>query len=143
MAFSSNLFDWTRCSANPIIRNTPGGYDEVFCSDPKVFHDGEHWTMFYFGVGRGGAHITVAFSRDLIHWTKHPEPLYKAGGHPTALDKKYAHKISLVFNPKNQTFYMFYCAVGKKGRGIGLITSSPVKSVFTLRQRCVSGVEKP
>ncbi len=131
LAFSSNLFDWTRCSANPIIRNTPGGYDEVFCSDPKVFHDGEHWTMFYFGVGRGGAHITIAFSRDLIHWTKHPEPLYKAGGHPAALDKKYAHKISLVFNPKNETFYMFYCAVGKKGRGIGLITGSPVKSVFS------------
>jgi hypothetical protein len=77
----------------------------------------------------------IAFSRDLMHWTADPEPLYKAGGNPSGLDKRYAHKISLVYNPKNDTFYMFYDAVpgnppGKKGptegRGIGLITSRPI-----------------
>jgi len=26
----------------------------------------------------------AAFSRDLEHWTAHPEPLYKAGGNPAA-----------------------------------------------------------
>ena len=88
-----------------------------------MFRDGDHWVMFYFGVGRGGAHIMAAFSRDLLHWTPHPEPLYKAGGHPGGLDKTYAHKISLVYQPKNETFYMYYCAVGNKGRCIGLITS--------------------
>ena len=103
-----------------------GGYDEKFCSDPKVFRDGGHWTMIYFGVGRGGAHVMVAFSRDLVHWTAHPEPLYKAGGNPSGLDKQYAHKISLVWNPANETFYMHYCACGPKGRGIGLITSKPL-----------------
>jgi predicted GH43/DUF377 family glycosyl hydrolase len=87
----------------------------------------DHWTMIYFGVGRGGAHIMIAFSRDLVHWAAHPEPLYKAGGHPGGLDKTYAHKISLVYNPENDTFYMFYCAVGNKGRGIGLITSKPLQ----------------
>ncbi len=138
VAFSSNLLDWKRHPENPIVRNTPGGYDEVFCSDPKVFRDGDHWTMFYFGVGRGGAHIMAAFSRDLIHWTKHPEPIYKAGGHPGGLDKKYAHKISLVFNPRDKTFYMFYCAVGVKGRGIGLITSSPIKRSPNGSEGCVS-----
>ncbi|MCX7006801.1 MAG: hypothetical protein NTY53_06070, partial [Kiritimatiellaeota bacterium] len=106
--------------------------DEKFCSDPKVFRDGDHWTMFYFGVGRGGAHIMIAFSRDLVHWTAHPEPLYKAGGNPSGLDKQYAHKIALIFNPKNETFYMFYNAVpGKRGptggRGIGLLTSKPLQ----------------
>ena len=126
LALSDNLFDWRRHDANPILRNSAGGYDETFCSDPKVFRDGDHWTMFYFGVGRGGAHVMIAFSRDLLHWTKHPEPLYRAGGHPDGLDKTYAHKISLVYDPKNETFYMFYCAVGDKGRGIGLITSSPL-----------------
>jgi hypothetical protein len=96
-----------------------------------VFRDGDHWTMFYFGVGKGGAHIMIAFSRDLVHWTAHPEPLYKAGGNPSGLDKQYAHKISLLFNAKNETFYLFYNAVpGKRGatggRGIGLITSKPL-----------------
>ncbi len=126
LATSDNLLDWTRHAGNPVVRNRPGGYDEKFCSDGKVFRDGDHWTMFYFGVGRGGAHIMVAFSRDLLHWTAHREPLYKAGGHPGGLDRQYAHKISLVYNPRNETFYMYYCATGDRGRCIGLLTSKPL-----------------
>jgi hypothetical protein len=126
LAFSTDLLNWMRYPANPVIRNRPGGYDAQFASDPKVFRDGDHWTMFYFGVGRDGAHIMVAFSRDLVHWTAHPEPLYKAGGNPSGLDQQYAHKISLVYNTKNETFYLYYCACGNQGRGIGLITSKPL-----------------
>jgi len=126
VAFSADLLNWMRYPANPVLRNRKGGYDERFCSDGKVFRDGDHWTMFYFGVGRGGAHIMIAFSRDLVHWTAHPEPLYKAGGNPSGLDKRYAHKISLVWNPADETFYMHYCACGPRGRGIGLITSKPL-----------------
>ncbi len=122
-AVSTNLLDWKRYPSNPIVRVRPGGYDAQFCSDGKVFRDGDHWVMFYFGVGRGGAHIMAAFSRDLQRWTSHPEPLYKAGGHPGGLDKQYAHKISLVRNPANDTFYLHYCACGNKGRCIGLLTS--------------------
>jgi hypothetical protein len=126
LAFSTDLLHWLRYPANPVLGNRPDGYDAQFASDPKVFRDGDHWTMFYFGVGRGGAHIMIAFSRDLVHWTAHPEPLYKAGGNPSGLDQQYAHKISLVWNPANKTFYLFYCACGNKGRGIGLITSKPL-----------------
>ncbi len=125
IATSNNLLGWRRYPSNPVLRVRPGGYDSQFCSDPKVFRDGDHWVMFYFGVGRGGAHIMAAFSRDLLHWTSHPEPLYKAGGHPGGLDSQYAHKISLVRNPDNDTFYLYYCAVGNRGRGIGLLTSRP------------------
>ena len=127
LATSTDLFAWKRHAGNPIIHNRQGGYDEKFCSDPKVFRDGDHWTMIYFGVGQGGAHIMVAFSRDLVHWTSHPEPLYKAGGNPSGLDKQYAHKISLVYEPRNEIFYLYYCACGNKGRGIGLITSKPLQ----------------
>jgi len=127
LAFSTDLLHWMRYPANPVIRNRPDGYDSHFASDPKVFRDGDHWTMFYFGVGRGGAHIMVAFSRDLVHWTAHPGPLYPAGGNPSGLDKQYAHKISLVYNPRNETFYLYYCACGSQGRGIGLITSKPLR----------------
>jgi hypothetical protein len=122
-ATSTNLLDWKRDPANPLVRVRPGGYDSQFCSDGKVFRDGDHWVMFYFGVGKGGAHIMAAASRDLQHWTAHPEPLYRAGGHPGGLDKTYAHKISLVYRAETDTFYMYYCAVGNQGRGIGLISS--------------------
>jgi predicted GH43/DUF377 family glycosyl hydrolase len=126
LALSADLLKWTRHPANPVVPNRPGGFDADFASDPKVFRDGDHWTMLYFGVGKGGAHIMAAFSRDLLQWTAHPEPLYKAGGNPSGLDKQFAHKISLVFNPKNETFYLYYCACGNQGRGIGLITSKPL-----------------
>ena len=126
LARSDNLIDWRRHPDNPVLRVRPGGYDEQFTSDAKVFRDGDYWVMFYFGVGRGGAHVMVAFSPNLVHWTAHPEPLYKAGGHPDGLDSQYAHKISLVYRPDTDTFYMYYCAVGAKGRGIGLITSRPI-----------------
>lgn len=126
LATSKDLLAWHRYPGNPVVRNRAGGYDGRFCSDGKVFRDGNHWVMFYFGVGRGGAHIMAAYSLDLFHWTARYEPLYKAGGNPSGLDKTYAHKISLVFNPRNRTYYMFYNAVGVKGRGIGLIASRPL-----------------
>ncbi len=127
LATSADLLNWKRHAANPILRCRHGGFDEKFCSDPKVFRDGDHWTMIYFGVGRGGAHVMAAFSHDLLNWTSHPEPLYAAGGNPSGLDKQYAHKISLVFEPSEKTFYLYYCACGTKGRGIGLVTSHPIQ----------------
>jgi predicted GH43/DUF377 family glycosyl hydrolase len=123
LALSNDLVHWTRYPYNPVLSIRKGHYDSNFASDPKVYKDGDHWTMIYFGVGKGGASIMVAFSRDLIHWTADPEPLYKFGGHPTGLDTQYAHKISLVYNPSNDTSYIYYCAVGNKGRCIGLLTS--------------------
>lgn len=127
LATSSDLLNWRRHPGNPVVRNTPGGYDEQFCSDGKVFWDEDHWVMIYFGVGRGGAHIMAAFSSDLEHWTVHPEPLYKAGGNPSGLDRQYAHKVSIVYEPTSDTYFMFYNAVGDRGRGIGVITSRPVR----------------
>jgi len=127
LAFSEDLLIWKRYEKNPVIPVGPkGSYNDRFSADGKIFRDGDHWTCFFFGVGKGGAHIMIAFSRDLLHWTVDPEPLYKAGGNPSGLDQKYAHKISLVYNPKNETFYLYYCATGNKGRGIGLITSKPL-----------------
>ncbi len=128
MATSVDLLHWERYEHNPVIPvGAEGSFNERFSSDAKVFWDKDHWISFFFGVGQGGAHIMAAFSRDLYHWTVDPEPLYKAGGNPSGLDGQYAHKISLVWNPSNETYYMFYCAVDKKNRrGIGLITSKPL-----------------
>jgi predicted GH43/DUF377 family glycosyl hydrolase len=127
MAISDDLLHWGRYENNPVIPVGPeGSYNERFSSDAKVFRDEDHWIAFFFGVGKGGAHIMAAFSRDLHQWTVDPEPLYKAGGNPSGLDAQYAHKISLVWNPSDDTYYMYYCAVDKNNRrGIGLITSKP------------------
>ncbi len=127
IAISENLTDWERQTENPVLPiGEKNSYNQKFSSDPKVYRDGDHWTCFFFGVGKQGAHIMAAFSRDLLNWTIDPEPLYKAGQNPSGLDKQYAHKTSLVWNPSNQTFYLFYNAVGTQGRGIGLISSEPL-----------------
>ncbi len=127
LATSEDLWSWTRFPDNPVIANGPeASYHQVFCADGKVFRDEDHWVMIFFGVGRGGAHIMAAYSYDLVQWTVDPEPLYKAKGHPNGLDSQYAHKVSILWNPENETFYMFYNAVGDKGRGIGLLTSKPL-----------------
>ncbi|MCP4638778.1 MAG: hypothetical protein GY851_00020, partial [bacterium] len=52
LALSENLLDWKRHTGNPVVKVRAGNYDEKFASDPKVYRDGDHWTMFYFGVGR-------------------------------------------------------------------------------------------
>jgi len=128
VAFSDDLVEWKRHNKNPIIPHGPAGsYNEQFSADGKVFKDGDHWVMFFFGVGRGGAQIMAAYSYDLLDWTIDPEPLYMSGGHPDGLDEKYAHKISLVYHKTSDTYYMYYNAVGKNGRGIGLLTSKPIQ----------------
>jgi len=143
LASSSNLKVWRRYDKNPVVSvkktyecaKNDVSYDSQFASDAKVFWDpGEnendgHWVMFFFGISARAhwmAHIMIAFSKDLIHWVTDPIPLYFAGGNPNGLDKQHAHKISLVWNSQNDTWYLFYCAVGDAGRGIGLITSQPL-----------------
>jgi len=133
LATSTDLHNWVRHEDNPILRvggdstddTINDGYDTQFAADAKVFFDRDekHWVMFYYGVGKGAAHIMVAYSKDLINWIRDPIPLYTAGSNPSGLDKQYAHKISLIW--KDKMWYMFYCAVGESNgsRGIGLITS--------------------
>lgn len=122
LATSTDLKCWTRYEKNPIVPvGEVGSYNEVFSADGKVFYDEDHWVMIFFGVGKDGAHIMTAYSQDLKKWVTDPQPLYCSGGNPSGLDKNYAHKVSLV--KKEGKYYMYYCAVSDKGRGIGLIVS--------------------
>lgn len=128
---ANNTSLWVRYPKSPIIANGgPTSYDSSKASDPKVFWDGEQgvWIMFYFGLGGGGgghADIMFAFSHDLLTWTKDPVPLYKAGGHPQGVDAEHAHKVSLVYD-SDGVGYLYYTAVGPRGRGIALLTSRPL-----------------
>ena len=118
---------WRREPSNPVLPvGAPGAWDTYQAADPKVWWDGDHWVMFYFGNGGGsGAAIMAAFSTDLVHWEKDPTPLYEPGGHPGGLDQQHAHKVWLVYDDKG-VGYLYYTAVGPHGRGIALLTSEPV-----------------
>eukprot|EP00039_Didymoeca_costata_P023566 m.7531 g.7531 ORF g.7531 m.7531 type:complete len:475 (-) comp3729_c0_seq2:12-1436(-) len=128
---SHNESLWIRYPGNPVLPSgPPGAFDTGMASDPKVFWDDEAqaWVMFYFGLGDGSdghADILIAFSTDMVHWDRDPEPLYKAGGHPKGIDSQYAHKISIIYDSEG-IGYLYYTAVGKLGRGIALLTSKPL-----------------
>ena len=122
----SNGTLWARQPSNPVLPTGIGdAWDTYQAADPKVWWDGDHWTMLYFGNGGGsGAAIMTAFSTDLLIWEKDPVPLYKPGGHPAGLDKQHAHKVWVIYH--SGVGYMFYTAVGPQGRGIALLTSAPL-----------------
>eukprot|EP00658_Telonema_sp_P-2_P061997 TRINITY_DN50657_c0_g1_i1.p1 TRINITY_DN50657_c0_g1~~TRINITY_DN50657_c0_g1_i1.p1 ORF type:complete len:427 (+),score=84.52 TRINITY_DN50657_c0_g1_i1:100-1281(+) len=126
-----NRSEWVRNPASPVLPSGPAGSpDTAMASDPKVFWDEVQkvWVMFYFGLGdstHGHADILIAFSTDLLHWEKDTTPLYEAGGHPMGIDSQHAHKISIVY--EDDVGYLFYTAVGPKGRGIALLTSKPLQ----------------
>ncbi len=109
MAYSRDLFHWTRCPENPILPVTPGAWDSVFASDPVVMYDSreKRWVMFYYGLGNLSACDGVALSDDLIHWEKHPAPILTIGG-PGTIDSKYAHKPGIIYH--DGMLYHFYCA---------------------------------
>ena len=138
----TNTSLWSKYSGNPIIPSGPAGsYDTGMASDPKVFFDDELgcWVMFYFGLGdasSGHADIMMARSFNLLQWEKDPVPLYKAGGHPNGIDAQHAHKISLIYH--NGTGFLYYTAVGPKGRGIALLTSQPLPAELTQDQETVN-----
>lgn len=105
-AFSSDLRHFARCAENPLLRVSPGRWDERFVSDPCIVQDEGLWFNFYFGYGAGHAQEGLACSRDLLHWEKLPEPLL-AHGAAGAPDENHAHKASVFY--WDGTLYHFYC----------------------------------
>lgn len=119
MAVSEDLKDFVRCRENPVLKVTPGSWDERFVSDPYIVQDGECWVNFYFGLGNvdadgnpypdghGHAQEGLALSEDLIHWEKVREPILTYGG-PGSNDSGHAHKASIIYY--EGVLYHFYCA---------------------------------
>jgi predicted GH43/DUF377 family glycosyl hydrolase len=108
-ATSRDLLHWTRCPGNPVLRLGPdGAWDSKFCSDPWICRFEGLWVMFYFGFDSGHAQDGVAFSEDLLHWTKWPEPILRVG-EPGSLDSRHAHKPGVIWH--EGVLYHFYCAV--------------------------------
>jgi len=119
LATSPDLFNWTRCPANPVLPHGPdGAWDSAFASDPIVFRHGDLFVLFHFGFDGKNAREGLAVSRDLVKWTKRPRPIIDIG-RPGSLDGQHAHKPSVVWH--KGAFYHFYCSV-RDGDGYRTIT---------------------
>lgn len=112
-------------AGNPILRGTPGEWDEAGVGRAVVQHmEGQDWRMWYDGFCKGGAlKVGYATSKDGIHWTKYEgNPVFEAseeweGNTTSATSVVYA----------NGLFYLYYWAPGHlkppKMKRIGLAVS--------------------
>ncbi len=124
MAVSDDMLNWRRVGDVPVISDgDPAKF--AISGDPMIRRIGDVWVMFYFGCGwrRSGAFDTFACSYDLKHWTKWEGKLLIEPSEP--YDATYAHKPWVI--KRNGVVYHFYCAVGNKGRGIALATSTKLR----------------
>eukprot|EP00037_Helgoeca_nana_P022532 m.230255 g.230255 ORF g.230255 m.230255 type:complete len:506 (+) comp26021_c0_seq1:272-1789(+) len=126
--FTAKKSMWKENAASPVIASgLPDSVDSSMASDPKVYFDDAQgvWVCIYVCLGGstgGHADICIAFSTDLVRWDKEDTPIYVAGGHPSGIDTTHAHKVSLIYDADG-VGYLYYTAVGPKGRGIALLTS--------------------
>lgn len=63
---STNLWDWERSPANPLLID---GFD---ARDPNVLRDGKQWILYYTATStpEGGNHLVASVtSTDLTHWS--------------------------------------------------------------------------
>ncbi len=144
VACSDDLVHWTRHEGNPVVRNGPAGApDERFAADPCVLRDGDHWVMFYYGLGAdGAARELAAVSDDLLTWRKIDEVLIDVGP-PGSIDSTYAHKPSVI--ARDGVLYHFYCAVRPaRGDETAPVAGGEVRgiTVATSRRRRVSLPER-
>lgn len=126
IAISDDMKSWKRYGENYVLENKHPTNEKqgVISGDPQIVRMNGLWVMFYFGAfWKPGAFDTFAASRDLVHWTKWDGPdLIKPS---ETWDKTFAHKPWILKH--NGVVYHFYCAVGDKGRAIGLATSKDLK----------------
>ncbi len=114
VAISKDMINWERYKGNPVLKIQEDTWESKFCSDPCVLSDGAQWLMFYFGFDGKHAQDGIAFSKDLLHWEKNPEPILRHGN-PGELDEIHAHKPSIIYY--NNILYHFYCACRKYRQG--------------------------
>ncbi|MBN1417870.1 MAG: penicillin acylase family protein, partial [Planctomycetes bacterium] len=125
LATSADLAHWERHPENPVLPHGPdGAWDSRFASDPIVFRHADLYVMFYYGFDGRNARDGLAVSRDLVHWTKWPDPILDIGP-PGSIDSLHAHKPSVVWD--RGAFHHFYCAVRDRDgyRTISVATSRP------------------
>jgi predicted GH43/DUF377 family glycosyl hydrolase len=114
MAVSEDLLHWQRHPDNPLLKNGENAWDKTFVADPYIVRDQGRWLCFYYGIGQmdeadGLYHAEngLAFSTDLIHWTKVDEPILKHGLAGT-FHHHHAHKPAIFY--EKGILYHFFCA---------------------------------
>jgi len=115
---------WVKYAGNPIVRPTPGAWDQDYTITPRVLFDGKMFRMWYVGGHSGVTAIGYATSLDGISWTKYPEPVLTHGP-PGSFDSAHLGLGSVV--QINATFFLMWYQgsnhISFMNGAIGLATS--------------------
>ncbi len=135
VAISSDLFHWKRYGTTPVLKVSPDKWDENFVADPDVLWDGTQWIMYYYGYNGKHAQNGIAFSNDLLSWSKYPEPII-TNGVKGNIDFLHAHKPSVIYH--NGILYHFYCAVREGRPEDSAINEDPTQEGGKTEFRCIT-----
>lgn len=137
LARSTDLMQWKRHDANPIMGCRPDSFYSLFNSDPCIRYDGQRWLNFGFGFDGVHAQGLLATSEDLLHWDVITQPLLPHGGKGD-IDEIHAHKSFVVVHEGN--YYHYYCACRPARPG-----DPTVVEVFEKQEefRCIAVSVKP
>jgi len=97
---------------NPVLKADPKSWDTVI-HEHALYRDGDRYVLFYTGFdGKKGDRGGLAYSKDLIHWTKDlSNPVFNGEG-PDRWDSMHLRPRSLFRH--GQYFYLFFEGAGTR-----------------------------
>ena len=110
LATSPDLLTWTKYPGNPVIDVGPEGcWDREYAGLPSVVKLGETYVVFYTGqpVLNRETEIGMAWSSDLIRWTKRPRSVLRRGG-PGEWDSEFVGQGGAFLDPASGNLCMTY-----------------------------------
>ncbi len=78
-ATSTDGLSWTKHPEPVLDLGRAGSFDDKILAEPRVFHVGDTYVMFYWAENASGRQcVARATSSDGLRWTKHPKPVLSA-----------------------------------------------------------------
>lgn len=130
LATSNNLKDWSKNKENPVFsEGKEDNWDSDFVAHGYVYRENGLFYMLYDGSRKGNwlEEIGLAESTDLIHWKKHPDPVFRVG--PVWWEKRHVSRCS-VFKTDGLNYFFYAGHDGTRER-IGIAKG---KTVFSIKR---------
>ena len=123
-ATSPDGINWTKLSANPILRlGASGTWDDAEASVASIIFDGTSYKMWYLGQSGDYVYrIGYATSSDGMNWTKYTNNPVLNAGPPGAWDEAFVYMPDVHFD--GTTYQMWYNGFSPTAARIGRATSS-------------------
>lgn len=128
LAISTDGVNFTRYGTEPVLKTTPGGYDNDALFSPSIVEHNGQLVMIYTGhcwtncPNGMGVFLLAATSTDGRTWTKLPKPIISKAELPMAKDG--AAETDIVKGPDGYYYLFMSLLQGDSGHNIGVARSA-------------------